>query len=236
MGVLLALEDDPKKAFSASRSGEVFGVHYCTLTFTWWLGEDKLSVIIDMLMKVEKTDQHTLGFMKQITGKLVHYRLMVPQGKYHLGQLIRSTLCRAGEDMSKMVTVSEWARAEAWYWRCLLPFCGHRVRIPDPSYELPPWTLHAYTDAAGGTTTSMGRGLGAVIEPSWWCYLPWGSIINSTRRFEDGVCYKDKMSAWELLGPLLVLTAGVEMVKNRSLIVPVDNAGSVAIYRKGWCT
>jgi hypothetical protein len=45
-----------------------------------------------------------------------------------------------------------------------------------------------------------------------------------------------KMSAWELVGPLLVLTAGVELVRNHKLIIPVDNIGSVLIYRKGWCT
>ena len=44
------------------------------------------------------------------------------------------------------------------------------------------------------------------------------------------------MSAWKLLGPLLVLTVGVYLVKNCSLIVPVDNVGSVAIYKKWWCT
>ena len=44
------------------------------------------------------------------------------------------------------------------------------------------------------------------------------------------------MSALELLGPLLILTAGKEHVRNKSLIVPVDNYGSVVIYRKGWCT
>ena len=44
------------------------------------------------------------------------------------------------------------------------------------------------------------------------------------------------MSAWELVGPLMVLTAGRDLVRNRSLIIQVDNAGSVAIYQKGWCT
>ena len=43
------------------------------------------------------------------------------------------------------------------------------------------------------------------------------------------------MTSW-FLGPLLVLSAGVEIVKNRSLIIPVDNYGSVVIYKKGWCS
>ena len=66
--------------------------------------------------------------------------------------------------------------------------------------------------------------------------MPWGEVINSDQLYVDGKRMSCKMSAWELLGPLLVLTAGVELVRNRSLIVMVDNSGSVAIYKKGWCT
>ena len=209
---------------------------YDTLAFSWWLREDKLAVIIEMLLKVEQGSTHTVRFMKSVTGKLVHYRLMVPDGKFHLGQLIKASGTKEEEHLDKVVALSDWARAEAWYWRCLLPFCAKRMPLPDPDYGLPPWTMHAYTDSAGGTTASLGRGAGAVIAPSWWCYLPWGEVINGYKKFEDGVMFRNKMSAWELVGPLLVLTAGVDRVRNRNLIIPVDNAGSVAIFQKGWCT
>ena len=66
--------------------------------------------------------------------------------------------------------------------------------------------------------------------------MPWGPRINSLALHSDNKRLDSKMSAWELLGPLLLLTAGREHVRNRALIIPVDNAGSVAIYRKGWCT
>ena len=236
-GIKLAPEDDPSKAFPASRTGEVFGINYCTLTWSWWLGERKLGVVINMLLKMEESSIHSLRFVKTVVGKLIHLRLLVPQGKYHLGQLIRMSKAGPDEDLGREIQLSDWARAEAWYWRCLLPFCARKVVLPNPDFCHPPWALHAYTDAAGGSIDNLGRGVGAVIAPDWWCYLPWGSVINSTyKKFDDGKLFKNKMSAWELVGPLLVLTAGVERVKNRRLVVPVDNAGSVAIYNKGWCT
>ena len=235
-GVQLAPEDDPKKAFAAAQQGEVFGIQYCTRSFTWWLREDKLGVILDMLRKVEEKDTLTLGFVKSITGKLVHYRLMVPQGKYHLGQLIRMSISRSEDCMEKVVEVTDWAREEASYWSTMLPFCGKRTRLPDPDFQLPPWSLTADTDAAGGTRKWWGYGSGAVLGEHWWCYLPWGDAINFGYPGQDGKRLDCRMSAWELVGPLLVLTAGLELVKNRSLIVQVDNAGSVAIYQKGWCT
>ena len=235
-GVKLASEEDPKKAFSARQEGEVFGVEYCTLSWTWWLREDKLAIIFSMLRCVEEEKVHRLGFLKSIAGKLVHYRLMVPQGKFHLGQIIRMGKSNPMESMEKKVEVSDWAREEAHYWRLRLGFCCKRILLPDPSYRLPPWTLTVDTDAAGGSTQNWGYGSGAVLGEHWWAYLPWGRVINSDQLYADGKRMSCKMSAWELLGPLLVLTAGVELVRNRSLIVMVDNSGSVAIYQKGWVT
>ena len=91
-------------------------------------------------------------------------------------------------------------------------------------------------DAAGGSTVHLGYGAGAVLGEQWWCYLPWGDKINGSHLHSDGKRLGCKMSALELLGPLMVLSAGVELVRGRSLVIPVDNQGSVSIYRKGWCS
>ena len=232
-GVILASEDDPKKAFSAAQEGEVFGVTYNSREFTWWLREDKQAVIVHMLGLLEQTGEHKLSFLKRIVGKLVHYRLMVPNGKFYLGQLVKVS---QGEDLEEVVRVTDWARAEAWYWRHVMPFCGQRTRLPDPEYCLPPWTLRAHTDAAGGSRQHCGYGAGAVLGEEWWCYLPWGDWINQGRLHADGKRLDCKMSAWELVGPLMILTAGVELVKGRSLVVPVDNQDLVSIFQKGWCS
>jgi hypothetical protein len=176
-----------------------------------------------------------LGFVKSIVGKLIAYRLMVPNGKYYLGQLIRISRSGPMDSMDRQVIVSDWARSEAWFWRNMMPFCGKRTHLPDPDYCLPPRTLHGHTDAAGGTTLHVGYGVGAVLGEHWWTYLPWGTNINKGKLYKDGGRLDCKMSAWELLGPLLLLTAGVELVRDRSLVIPVDNQGSVAIFQKGWC-
>ena len=209
---------------------------YDTVAFTWWLREDKLAVIVNMLLKLEESDTHKLKFVKSITGKLVHYRLMVPDGKFHLGQLIRVSKAGPKEDLNKLVKVTDWCRSEAWFWRTMLPFCSKRIILPEPNFNLPPWTLTAHTDSAGGSVRTVGYGAGAVIGEEWWSYLPWGQAINSGQLFTDGKRLSNKLTALELVGPLMVLTAGVDLVRNKSLIIPVDNYGSVAVYNKGWCS
>ena len=44
------------------------------------------------------------------------------------------------------------------------------------------------------------------------------------------------MSAWELLGPLLMLCSMPDRLFGRQLIGWVDNSGSVRIYQKGYST
>lgn len=235
-GVMLAPEDDPKKAFSAAQVGEVFGVMYDTVNFTWWLREDKQALIVHMLIKLGEENRHKLGYVKSVVGKLIAYRTMVPNGKFYLGQLIRISRSGPGDSMDREVRMTDWGRSEAWFWRNMMPFCGRRTVLPDPCYRLPPSTARGHTDAAGGSTVHVGYGVGAVLGEQWWTYIPWGEAINKGRMYVDGTRLDCKMSAWELLGPLLLLCAGRDHVENRSLVVPVDNQGSVSIYGKGWCT
>ena len=42
------------------------------------------------------------------------------------------------------------------------------------------------------------------------------------------------MSAWELVGPLLVLVCAPDNVRGKQVVTYVDNAGSVQMYNKGW--
>ena len=51
---------------------------------------------------------------------------------------------------------------------------------------------------------------------------------------QDGTCLNRKMSALELIGPLLVVSAGFAVCKGMPVRVWVDNSGSVAIWRKGY--
>lgn len=44
------------------------------------------------------------------------------------------------------------------------------------------------------------------------------------------------MSAWELLGPLLTVCTAPNRVRNKQVVVKVDNEGSVRMFSKGWTT
>jgi hypothetical protein len=98
-----------------------------------------------------------------------------------------------------------------------------------------PWAYQVYTDAAGGSAVGAGKGAGVVMG-DWWAYVNWGWKINSGARAEDGRKISRKMSALELVGPLVGLAAGYEWCRSREIQVWVDNIGSVRIWKKGYST
>ena len=82
---------------------------------------------------------------------------------------------------------------------------------------------------------TIGNGCGVVLE-EWWTYIPWSAKINKDGRSETGKRLGRKLSALELVGPLALLCGAPEKVRGQAVKIMVDNAGSVAIWRKGYST
>ena len=83
---------------------------------------------------------------------------------------------------------------------------------------------------------SLGRGVGVVVMPGTWAYLPYRTRINDGCLAYDGKSLANKLSVWELVGPLMALVCAPDKLRGKQAIAYVDNAGSVCMYGKGWCT
>ena len=80
---------------------------------------------------------------------------------------------------------------------------------------------------------SSGHGTGGIGGPFWFM-VPWGKKINSGAKAADGKRLCRKLSALELVGPLICVAGDFKTCKGRPMRVWVDNAGSVGIWRKGY--
>jgi hypothetical protein len=97
--------------------------------------------------------------------------------------------------------------------------------IPKPE-QFPAWTVEFYTDAAGGSLSSAGAGTGGLGGP-------FGSRrINCGMKGKDKKRLCRKLSALELVGPLICISAGRRYCKLKPVQIWVDNAGSVGIWKK----
>ena len=118
------------------------------------------------------------------------------------------------------------------FWLVVLNVTAGLASIPADLSAVPAWSREFFTDAAGGSVATVGLGCGCV-SLDWWFYLPWGRKINS------GVAYlgrklSSKMSALELVGPLVCVAADPDMVRGVPVRIWVDNIGSVKIWKKGY--
>jgi hypothetical protein len=167
-----------------------------------------------------------------LVGRILHYAPLVPSGKFNISALIAAHGSSA--DKNAWVSVSAQFKQQLHFWWTMLKTMDTVASIPHPE-RFPAWTVEFYTDAAGGTLSTLGHGSGGHSGP-WWFYFPWGHRIYCGMRGHDGKRFSRKLSALELVGPLICVAAASRLCRLRPVRVWVDNAGSVGIWRKGYST
>ena len=187
-----------------------------------------------MLEKAIEGEESSQRFIKSLCGKLLHVRCLIEHSKYKLGQIIMAA--NQTEKMTAIVAVSDWCRSDFFWWKNALPVYSYRSPLVDPDRKPGPLAVVSHTDAAGGSLRSFGKGVGRTIFQDIWTFVMWGKKINGKGITSDGKGYENLMSAWELLGPLLTVSAVPERVRNKQVAVMVDNEGSVRMHKKGWTT
>ena len=235
VGVSLADRSDPDKSFAPATCGIVLGVVYDTVDWTWHIREDKLARICDMLNKVvEGRNDIDVHHMLSLAGKLVDIKLLIKGGKFHLGHILASA--DSGMDKQRIVDISNMCRAECHWWLLNVQGGAHRSLIRRPYEGISTSAIKCWTDAAGGSLEKIGHGLGGIIPPHMWFYLPWPQWLNKNHANSDGVKFSRKLTCLETLGPLVAITLAPDMVRNQHMVVYVDNQGSCDIFRKGYST
>jgi len=230
VGVALAPRDDPDKSFGPSKAGTVFGVHYDTSNWTWRIPEEKLARLLANITDALNEGTVHKKTVKSIAGKLIHIKPLIPAGKFHFDAIMNAL---ALSDSQEHVTLSAQARAQLEFWTTLLRTCSGNTVIPFPFHNPPPWALNAFTDAAGGSATNKSSGTGGCLG-EWWFWLPWPKRIQHGILKHDGKKIGRKLTALELVGPLIAIAANLDTCRYRPVTIWVDNIGSVGVWEKGY--
>jgi hypothetical protein len=235
VGVKLASRDDPDKSFAPSHTGVVFGVEYDTANWTWSIPHEKRARLITTLKEVIQAERISGRQAKSVTGKLIHIKALLPAAKYNMAHIMRLAIAGPDDDLDQIqVEVSPECKRQIMHWILLLQACPGWISIPNEPRPMP-WACQVFTDAAGGSMDRIGAGSGGVCG-SWWFYIPWPKKVNAGGWRIDGKKVGRKLSALELIGPLIAVAAGHKKFANSHVTVWVDNAGSVAIWQKGYST
>jgi len=229
VGVKLAPPEDKDKGFSLCKLGVVLGVEYDTEKWTWSIPGEKVARLLGQIREALGADRLRQDQIWSLVGRIIHYAPLIPCGRFNIDHLIRANSVSA--DKAAWVELGPELKRQLEFWRLLIRVSSGFARLPDLS-PLPAWTVEAYTDAAGGSPSGF-RGSGGVIG-DWWYFLPWSKAINCGDFAEDGRRLGKKLSALELVGPLVVMAAAPELCRGLPVRVWVDNAGSVRIWEKGY--
>ena len=236
LGIVLASRDDPDKSFSATTKGQVLGIWYDSESWTWWISDEKLAIILNTLKDLILADNCEQWELWRICGKIINIMVVIPPGKYNVDQIIKADNIYTEKSDRRMV-VQLWPelKDQMRWWILFLQLCNKRMSIPSLDERAPSWAIQIWSDAAGGSLRSHGHGAGCVILPSLWTYVPWAKNINSGKLYK-GRRLDRKLSALELFAQLSGICAGSTILRNQTAVGFVDNAGSVRIYEKGYST
>lgn len=231
LGIVLAPEDDPDKSFAPKTYGTILGIYYDTTTWTWSIPCEKLHRFLTQIRNALASDYLPNEEIWSLIGRVLHYAPLFPGGRFNIIHLLK--LNSVSTVKKELVPLTHKFKRQLYFWYLTLRATSNNASIPYISTNPPAWSINFYTDAAGGSTFTQGLGTGGV-QDHWWFYVPWSRKINCGIKTADGKKLSQKMSALELIGPLICVASHYDVIRSRNITIHVDNSGSVEIWKKGY--
>ena len=249
---LKAADNDPSctKAFDCSQEGEVLGIRFNTVEFTWSLPHSKLVCLVTDLRRLASDGKvkHSLWELESLLGKLIHVSQLCPPLKtflsettFLMGEHIRMLSGEQGyvnnEDRDKHIfQAPEGVRHDLLLVAALLADTYHHpLPIVDPDPPVPLSATHIYTDASGHIAGSSSPSLGILFPPGGMQQASAHSLPFPTDfllQSNGTALVADTTSTLEALGILIPMIIDPHRCIGRSLHLHVDNIAVVFSFRK----
>jgi len=230
IGVKLAPKDNPEKAFPPAKTGIVFGIAYDTQSWTWHVPQEKLHRLLLQIQTALASAELPEKEIKSLVGKLIHIRALVPAARFNICHIMKWL---ADSNAAENVPITVPCKRQLKFWFYMLITANGRLSIPDTRHLPPPWALEVFCDAAGASNQGIRHGTGGVCGPLWY-YLPWSAKVNFGKAKWAEKKIGRKLTALELIGLLIFLVAAPDAFRRQPVIFWIDNAGSVAVWSKGY--
>ena len=210
IGVKLADENDPDKAFPPSKKGTILGLDYSIDDWQWKLNPQKADRIVELLFLLIENDKVRNDAVKSLLGKLNHYACIFG------GKFERTFIQKVHEDTApkiKMVPVTRNARSQAGWWIRAVYAASVFNCIPGPTLITSAKPILIYGDAAGGQNGGYGA---AVCLPSGELFYTLGKWTENMKRNKD---FLGKLTFLEALASLSGLLLAPDKIRNKHVQV-----------------
>ena len=128
VGVKLASEDDPEKAFAPATEGTVLGVRYDTVAWTWRIPEEKLGRLNAQLLAAMAAEWLPQREVWSLVGRIVHYCPLVPADRFNINHLIR--INGKSLDKNARVEIEDCVKRQMKFWLVVLNMTDGLATIP----------------------------------------------------------------------------------------------------------
>ena len=217
------------KAFGPTDNGSMLGINFDTVTWKWWISEEKVIRYTNDLSDIKNSSVVKQSQIWSSVGKVLYVASLVPESRYYTSELIRVN--NLSDDPNANVLVTKKLKKQLEFWILLIKLVGEGMPIPQAETVCPPHAWQADSDAAGGSL-SGNPGCGIVFGNAW-AELRWPAYVNSDETCACGSKFKHKLTMLELVGHLLHVTAFPEEVRGRVIRTNIDNSGTVYVAAKG---
>ena len=243
--------DDPThtKAFDCSNEGEVLGIRFDTISFTWSLPYRKLYKLVDEVYTLaDRSKPHSLRELEVVAGKINYlsalfppFRMMFSDTMFAIAEHVRKIGDENGQvsdvirDKKSFSTTSEVSTDLRMIAAILVDSYEHPLPIVDPSPPIPLGSMPIYTDASGQLKGSSPPALGIYFPPFNWMHsraysiqFPTDFLLSANGK---GLI-ANTTSTLEAMGLLLPLMLQPQTCVGKDIHVYIDNLAVVFAFKK----
>jgi hypothetical protein len=238
LGVPLA-EDCPlrEKAFSNEKQGTVLGVEFNSDRLEWRFSSKKIGDVLSAVHLMQVSQHADLKQVEKLAGRLNNFAQMMP-----FMHLYKRTLNKFLTDFAGsyeiLLPVPGQLVEDLYVWAAVLTDSVGWLPIQRELDNPPCGALKFVSDAAGGKSGEEWIGVASIglrNESSFWflCRGEWPPSVTSFVD-EKGASLAQKMTTLELVGLFLPILSVPETVRNRNVVLGVDNLGVVFAWENGY--
>ena len=232
IGVRLAPEDDPSKAFPPSTEGEILGIVYNGKDWIWRLPEGKAVRLLTMIGNTLRSGSILNQDARSLAGRINHYANMVG------GRTKRCLILHLHDEnkapLAEVVVKSQTRICLVWWLLNIRALQKVGRKIPNPDEALPSTAVTLHSDAAGGDSGKRSQGWG-IVNPSnkQWARGDWPKYIRENSWFM-GKRWGRKLSLLEGFAAVMTIPVwAAEIQRAGGAAIMVDNIGFMWASQNG---
>ena len=254
-----AADNDPTctKAFDCSTDGEVLGIRYNTVSFTWRIPHEKLYLLVQQTKSLATSERYSLRELEVVVGKLRYVAQLCPPllrflsssvqvmkqhiillspGRGDIPTKERNQYISSQERDHRQFHPTEEMRVDLMMMTAILVDTYHYpLPIMDPEPAIPLHAVPIYTDASGNIGSSTFPSLGIFFPPfdgthSAAFAIPFSTDFLLQRNGHSLIA--DTTSTLEALGLLVPLVIYPSRIAGRAVHFRIDNLAVVWAFRK----